>query len=131
TSMPSGFRITTRTVPPTPGDRPRPPACPSRGHSATNAGSPRGWSRRRRRPRPEPRRSARYAPRGRAPRSPSLLPFLQVLADDIEEALPALPLALDPIRGLGKRLRPQGETVGPAVDHAAHNARLLQHLQVP
>src|SRR5207248_8531625 len=95
------------------------------------AASPRRWSTRRRRPRLKPRRSARYAAHGRTPRSPSLLPFLQVLADDIEEALPALPLAFYPIRGLGERLRPQGEAVSPAVDHAAHEARLLQRLQVP
>src|SRR5438445_9633493 len=73
----------------------------------------------------------RAPPRGRTPRSPSLLPFLQVLADDVEEALPALPLVFYPIRGLRKRLRPQGEAVGPAVNHAAHDARLLQQLQVP
>jgi len=28
-------------------------------------------------------------------------------------------------------LRPQREAVGPAVDHPAHDACLLQHLQVP
>ena len=50
--------------------------------------------------------------------------------DDIDLALPALSLARYPIRGLGKRLRPQGEAVGPAVDHAAHDACVLQHLQV-
>src|SRR3989440_12835874 len=86
---------------------------------------------RRRRPQRKPRRSVRYAPRGRSPWSPSLLPFLQILTHDIEEALPALPLAFYPIRGLRKRLRPQGEAVGPAVDHAAHHARLLQQVQVP
>src|SRR2546421_10378111 len=86
---------------------------------------------RRRRPQRKPRRSVRYAPRGRSPWSPSLLPFLQILTHDIEEALPALPLAFYPIGGLGKRLRPQGEAVGPAVDHAAHDPCLLQQLQVP
>src|SRR5207244_11213333 len=75
--------------------------------------------------------SARFAPRGRTPRSRSLLPFLQVLAGDIEEARPALSLGFYPIRGLGKRLRPQGEAVGPAVDHAAHDTCLRQRLQVP
>ena len=42
-----------------------------------------------------------------------------------------VPLDVDPIRGLGKRLGPQGKAMGPAVDHAAHDARLLQHLQMP
>lgn len=60
-----------------------------------------------------------------------LLSLLQVLADDIEEALPTLPLTFYPIRGLGKRLRLEGEAVRPAVDHPGYNACLLQHLQVP
>jgi hypothetical protein len=32
------------------------------------------------------------------------VPFLEILLDDIEQPLPALPLAFDPIRGFGKRL---------------------------
>ena len=39
--------------------------------------------------------------------SPSLLSLLEILADDVEESLPARPLAFYPIRGLGKRLGPQ------------------------
>src|SRR5207244_6260806 len=127
-----------RRAPPSPpepsrrhGDRRWPRASPSRKRSGTSAASPRDWSRRRRRPRREPRTSARYAQRGRGAQSPLPLPSLQVLADDVEETLPAQPLPFYPIRGVAERLRPEREPVGPAVDHAAHDARLLQQLQVP
>ena len=59
------------------------------------------------------------------------LPSFEVVADDVEEALPALPLASDPVRGLGERLRPQGESVGAPVDHAGEHPSLLEHFEVP
>ena len=73
-------------------------------------------------------RTTKATSQGRAQR---LRDHARILADDIEEPLPALPLAFYPVRGIGKSHGPQGEAVGPAVDHAAHDARLLQHLQVP
>src|SRR5436190_12438770 len=81
-----------------PAGPPRRPACPSPERRGTSAASPPDSSTRRTPPRPRLRRSARCVGRSRCPPS---LPLLQVLVDDVEEALPALPLALYPIRGLG------------------------------
>lgn len=48
--------------------------------------------------------------------------LLQVLADRVEEGLPAGPLALDPLRRLGERVRSQRQPVAPSVDHPRHHA---------
>src|SRR6476659_498127 len=60
----------------------------------------------------------------------SFLSLVEVVADDIEEPLPALSLTFYPIGGLGKRLRSQGEAMSTAVDHAGHDPCLLERLQM-
>src|SRR4051794_37887160 len=77
------------------------------------------------------RKSARSGPLSPLPRPPSLLSLLQVLADGIEELLPASLLTFYPIGGLGKPFGPQREAVRPPIDHARHYPGLLEQLQVP
>src|SRR5690348_3473588 len=86
-------------------DRPRPPGSTSRDRRGTSDASPPRWSMRRRPPRRLPQRSARSAAAAGTPRSRSLPPFFDVLADDVEQPLPALALVVDPLGGLGERLR--------------------------
>src|SRR5262249_19332048 len=75
--------------------------------------------------------SARSALPASLPRPPSLLSLLEVLADDVEEPLPASPLTFYPIGGLGKRIRAERQAMGPSVNHSGDHTGLLEHLQVP
>src|SRR5262249_26090263 len=72
-------------------------------------------------------RSARCAARVRRPRS-SLL--LEIVADHVEEPLPARALSLDPLGRIGKRLRPEAQPVGSPFNHARYHAGLLEQPQM-
>src|SRR3954463_4015637 len=106
-------------------------ACPSPGRRETSAAESLRWSTRRRRPPAAHRTFARSSRPLRCPRSISLLSLVEVLADDVEEALPASTLTVYPIRGLGERLGTEREVMRPAGDHARDDAGLLEHLQMP
>ena len=56
--------------------------------------------------------------------------LLQVLVDDVEQAPPEGALAIHPVGRLAEHVGLEREPVRPALDHARHDARLLQHLQV-
>src|SRR4051794_37510758 len=56
--------------------------------------------------------------------------LLQVLVDDVEEPSPNGTLMIHPVGGLGEHPRLEREPVPPALHHARHHARLLEHLQV-
>jgi hypothetical protein len=56
--------------------------------------------------------------------------LLQILVDDVEQAPPEGALPIHPVGGLAQHLGCERETVRAALDHAPHDARLLEHLQV-
>ena len=56
--------------------------------------------------------------------------LLQVLVDDVEQAPPEGALAIHPVGRLAEHVGLEREPVRPALDHARHDAGLLQHLQV-
>jgi hypothetical protein len=61
----------------------------------------------------------------------SITTVVEVLADDVAEALPAGALALDPFCRLGQGLGTKRQAVRTTVDHPGDDAGLLEHLQMP
>src|SRR5262249_47408366 len=113
------------------------PGSPNRGRRGASARAPPRSSTRRTPSPPARRRSARSAAPAPAARSSLLLSLgslasvLEILADGVEEALPAIALVLYPLRGLGKRLGTKREAVRSSVDQPRDHAGLLEQLQVP
>src|SRR4051794_28094352 len=129
TGAPEGSRITTRTVPPT-------------RRSTSAVGSCQPWAgMNQRRMTSSLVQASKTSSAGASkvlsirttcPESSltSLLSLVEVVADDVEEPLPALSLTFYPIGGLGKRLGAQREAMRPPMDHASHHPGLLERLQV-